>query len=163
MYYVIYIGCHKIHSLHSQRCQSLCSLYKKTNELAKLYYQVRNRTSILENCLIKRGCKLWNSDHAKHRDSTSKKKYNTVKVKLIEKFYELFLENRDTKFEVSRDLKVHYRVLPIRYFVDSKLLCYFWRPSQNSLPAFKTVSIPTITLSENKRTRNEITIELAAL
>ena len=30
---------------------------------------------------------------------------------------------------------------------------YFCRLSQNSLPAFKTVSLPTFTLSENKRTR----------
>ena len=38
----------------------------------KLDCQVRHRTSILENCLIKRGCKLWNSYHAKHPDTTSK-------------------------------------------------------------------------------------------
>ena len=51
------------------------------------------------------------------------------------------------KFDSSRDLKVQYRVLPIRYFLD------FWRLSQNSLPAFKIVSLPTFTLSGNKRTR----------
>ena len=63
----------------------------------KLDCQVRRRTSILENCLKKRVCKLWNSYHAKHPDSTSKYNYKTVKVKFKEYFYELFLEDRDTK------------------------------------------------------------------
>ena len=55
------------------------------------------------------------------------------------------------KFNSSSDLKVEYPVLPIRYLVDFNLLCYFGG-SQNSLSAFKTVSLPTFTLSENKRT-----------
>ena len=54
------------------------------------------------------------------------------------------------KFDSSRDLKIQYRVLPIRYYLDFKLLYYFWRLSQKLLPAFKTVPRPTFTLSGKK-------------
>ena len=63
----------------------------------RLDCQVRHRTSTLENCLITNGRKLWNSYFTKHLDSTSKYNYSTVKVKFKENFYELFLEDIDTK------------------------------------------------------------------
>ena len=93
--YVISGGCLKIHSLRSKPCHSLVSRHLKIKE--RLDCQVRHGTSILENCVIKRGCKLWNSYHTKHPDSTSKYNYNRVKVKFQEYFYELFLEDSDTK------------------------------------------------------------------
>ena len=55
------------------------------------------------------------------------------------------------KFDSSRNIKVQYRVSPIRYFLNFELFCYFWRLSQKA--AFKTVSLSSFTLSENKRTR----------
>ena len=58
------------------------------------------------------------------------------------------------KFVPSRDLKIYWGVLLIRYFLDLKLLFYFWRLSQTLLSAFKTVSLPTFNFSEIKTTRN---------
>ena len=69
--HVISGGSHKTHSLLSKPCQYLLSLYLKV-KTRKLDCQVRHRTSIIENCVIRRGCKLRNSYHAKHPESTSK-------------------------------------------------------------------------------------------
>ena len=43
----------------------------------------------------------------------------------------------------------------IRYFMDYKILCYFWRISQNSLPVFKTASPPTFTIPGNKTRKSD--------
>ena len=71
--------------------------HKKNKRTRGMDCQVRHRTSILENCLIKRECKLCKTYHARHPDSTSKYNYNTVKTKFKQNFFELFLETRDTK------------------------------------------------------------------
>ena len=42
-----------------------------------------------------------------------------------------------TKFESSSDLKIKYRIFPIRSFLNLKALVYFWKWKNGFLPAFK--------------------------
>ena len=47
----------------------------------KTVYSARHRTSILENCLMKSGCKLWNIFTERFPDKSSKYYCNTANVK----------------------------------------------------------------------------------
>ena len=58
-----------------------------------------------------------------------------------------------SNFDSWRDLKTQLSVLPIRYLLDFKRPSYFWRLSQ-SLSAFRTVPLPTFTVSENKTSKS---------
>ena len=58
-----------------------------------------------------------------------------------------------TKFESSSDLKIKYRIFPVRLFLNLKALVYFWKWKNGFLPAFKEQnSIITGNYRTHKRT-----------
>ena len=62
-----------------------------------------------------------------------------------------------TKFESTSDLKIKYRIFPIRLFLNLKAVVYFWKWKNGFLPAFKEQnSIITGNYRIHKRTHTLI-------
>ena len=56
------------------------------------------------------------------------------------------------KFDSSSDLKLKHKILPIRYFLNMKLLNYFYKMNLKKLPAFCRQSCPNYKIKTNDRT-----------
>ena len=58
------------------------------------------------------------------------------------------------KIQPAHDLRIRYKVLPIRYFLHIKAIDYFWKWKFNLLPAFSMLKIPTAKIKMKERTSN---------
>ena len=50
------------------------------------------------------------------------------------------------KYDSSSDLKLKHQILPIKFFLEYKVLKYFMKLSSNQLPIFKKLHLPTSNL-----------------
>ena len=58
------------------------------------------------------------------------------------------------KFDLSRDLKLKHKILPMHYFLKLKRINYIWKIKTNQLPAFdKSIKAGAVNLKPGKFTK----------
>ena len=57
------------------------------------------------------------------------------------------------KYDSSLDLKIKHKNLPIRHFLDQKLLLHFWKIVSKKLPAYQMIEYPTLKLTKHERSK----------
>ena len=62
------------------------------------------------------------------------------------------------KFDSSLDLKIKNKILPIKHFLDQKLLFHFWKIVSKKLPAYQMIEYPTLKLTKHERSKNFLSI-----